>query len=156
MSQCRSDSTRHSPRTRQPVQTAIAAAASWRAVAGSTLTGNHWSGSRPLSAHLAYPVTRVHKAWSAAAPWGRGRGGGVVTPHGCARRIRSGPARSLARLSLSYGRSFCVAFRHVAWPSRALHRPGPAPWQRSAKPLRPAWRPAHGRALQATGVSYGG
>jgi len=86
MSQCRSDSTRHSPRTRQLVQTAIAAAASSRALAGSTLTGNHWSGSRPLSAHLAYPITWAHKAWSTAAPRRSGCGGWVVTPS----RVRLG------------------------------------------------------------------
>src|SRR5258705_3175604 len=62
MSQCRSDSSRHCARTGQLVQTAIAAAASWRALAGSLLTGYHWSGSRPLSAHRACLATRAHKA----------------------------------------------------------------------------------------------
>jgi hypothetical protein len=55
--QCRSDSSRHWARTGQLVQTAIAAAASWRAWAGSILTGYHWSGSKPLSAHRACLAT---------------------------------------------------------------------------------------------------
>ena len=49
-------------RTKQVTQTVIAAAASWRALSASALTGNHWSGSRVLSAQRAYLVTRAHKA----------------------------------------------------------------------------------------------
>jgi putative Mn2+ efflux pump MntP len=56
MSQCRSDSARHSARTRQELQMAIAAAASWRALPASALTGNHSSGSRPASAHRPWLI----------------------------------------------------------------------------------------------------
>jgi hypothetical protein len=63
MSQYHSDSARHSPRTRQLLQTAMAAAASRRALSGVTLTGNHSSGSRLLSVHRAYLATRVHRPW---------------------------------------------------------------------------------------------
>jgi hypothetical protein len=31
-------------------------------LSASALTGNHWSGSRVLSAQRAYLVTRAHKA----------------------------------------------------------------------------------------------
>jgi signal transduction histidine kinase len=53
---------RHWSRTKQPAQTAIAAAASRRALPGSILTGNHSSGSRPLSTHRAYLATRAANA----------------------------------------------------------------------------------------------
>jgi hypothetical protein len=49
-------------RTRQLMQMVIAAAASRRAMAGSLLAGNRWSGSRPLSAHRLYLTTQPHKA----------------------------------------------------------------------------------------------
>ncbi|HEV2256160.1 MAG TPA: hypothetical protein VGS06_23675 [Streptosporangiaceae bacterium] len=52
-------------------QTEIAAAAWRRASSASALTGNHWSGSRLLSAQRAFLMTLAHKAWS-----GNGTGGG--------------------------------------------------------------------------------
>ena len=42
----------------------IAAAASRRALPISTLTGNHWSGSRLLPAQRACLITRIHNARS--------------------------------------------------------------------------------------------
>jgi uncharacterized delta-60 repeat protein len=62
ISQNRSDSSRHWVRTKQVTQTVIAAAASWRALPASALAGNHWSGSRLLSAQRAFLMTRAHKA----------------------------------------------------------------------------------------------
>jgi hypothetical protein len=62
ISQDRSDSSRHWVRTKQVTQTVIAAAASWRALPASALAGNHWSGSRLLSAQRAFLMTRAHKA----------------------------------------------------------------------------------------------
>ena len=56
MSQCRSDSSRHCARTGQLVQTAIAAAASWRAWAGSILTGYHWWGGKAVVSAPGLPA----------------------------------------------------------------------------------------------------
>jgi hypothetical protein len=61
ISQDRSDSSRHWVRTKQVTQTVIAAAASWRALSAWALAGNHWSGSRLLSAQRAFLMTRAHK-----------------------------------------------------------------------------------------------
>ena len=49
-------------RTKHVTQTVIAAAASRRALSASALAGNHWSGSRLLSAQRAFLMTRTHKA----------------------------------------------------------------------------------------------
>jgi hypothetical protein len=49
-------------RIEQVAQTAIVAAASCRALPASALTGNHWSGSRLLSAHRACLMTRAQEA----------------------------------------------------------------------------------------------
>ena len=37
-------------------------------LAGALLAGNHWSGSRPLSAHRPYLTTQSHKACSVNRP----------------------------------------------------------------------------------------
>ena len=136
------------------MQTAIAAAASWRALAGSTLTGNHWSGARRYlhtwrrwspgpTKHGQLPR---HGAVDAVAGWSH--------RHRCARRARSEPAVCLARLSCAP--SFCVAFA-----ARCPAIPGPASGQALVAAVGRSRRIQPGgllprRALQATGVSYGG
>jgi hypothetical protein len=141
------------------MQTAIAAAASWRALAGSTLTGNHWSRSRPLSAHLAHLVTRARKARSTAAPRQSGCGGGLVTPlRACPQdttRARGMPGEAVMRSLL---------------PRRLRNtlpgHPGPGIGQALVascrpKPLHLAWRPAlasriAGNRSQPWGLAGGG
>jgi hypothetical protein len=98
ISQCRSDSSRHWVRTRQVVQTVIAAAASWRALSASALTGNHWSGSRVLSAQRSYLTTRGPQGLIGERDGRRRiRRPGSRPRSGCGRSARDPPARGCAK-----------------------------------------------------------
>jgi hypothetical protein len=66
--QCASENSRHSARTGHAAHTEIAAAASCRADCVPTLTGNHSSGSKVLSAHRACCKTTPEISSSPASP----------------------------------------------------------------------------------------
>lgn len=131
------------------MQTAIATAASWRALAGSTLQGTTGPGHDAIcTPGIGGP--RAHKAWSTAAPRRSGCGGGVVTPS----PVRD-PSPRYAWRGCHVLPPSASPSQHAARPSRARHPARPW-WQLSAEAVASSLALLPRRALQATGVSYGG
>jgi hypothetical protein len=151
ISQCRSDSARHSARTRQVVHTVIAAAASWRALPISTLTGNHWSGSRLLSVQRACLITRTHNARSANGMATGGYGGPPVARSTAGAAGPSFAGAGVRETAICIPLSQNLRYRGMPGRRRSCHAPL-ASRQAPVLPSRldqragllPMARPAHG------------
>jgi len=151
ISQCRSDSARHSARTTQVVHTVIAAAASWRALPISTLTGNHWSGSRPLSVQRACLITRTHNARSVNGMATGGYGGPPVARSTAGAAGPSSAGAGVRETAICFPLS--QNLRHRGMPGRqpschaplASRRAPVLPWRLDQRAgLLSMARPAHG------------